>query len=373
METVKLAETGVNTGVFQITNWGGLPTSSAAGLNQDGTLQVSPRDSIVTEYVDDLDDSGAIATLTANTSGTLWGDTSLNGTVRSTDAALILQENVGHVTFTAYQELVGNVSLQGGGLPLNGLDAAMVLRFVVGLDTSFPDVESGTSVHPYKRAAIGRRLAFGEPEVIDGRVQLPLLVSEAADLVAGNLTLEFDPTQIRIAAVTGSELTQDYMIASRIEDGEIRIAFAGTESRGEGQGNILYIAIEPIGDVELVSALTIVSASLNGGLSQAEVADSPAALSLPQVFGLSQNWPNPFNPETQIRYSLPQAADVSLTIYNALGQTISTLVQEHQTQGEYTLYWNARNDVGLSVASGIYFYRLDAGSATITRKMSLLR
>ena len=372
VETVTLWETGVNTAIFQLP--GGAPTSSAAGSAEDGTLQVSPQDLIETDYVDELRDDGSLATLTAATSGTLWGDTSGNGTLRALDASLILQENVGSVTFDAYQTLVGDVSAPGvGAIPLNGFDAVLILRYVVGLEASFPDVESGTPVHPYKRAAIGRRLALGSPEAIDGLVQLPLVVSEAEDLLAGNLTIGFDPAQIRIAGVTGSDLTGNYEVASHVEDGQLRIAFAGTESRGVGQGSILHIAIEPLADVELVSALTIESANLNGGLSPVEVVDSPAALAVPQVFGLSQNWPNPFNPETQIQYTLPQDAHVTLTVYDAVGQTVSTLVQEHQASGQYTVRWDALNQAGQSVASGIYFYRLHTGSITMTRKMSLLR
>ncbi|MBT6149347.1 MAG: T9SS type A sorting domain-containing protein [Gemmatimonadetes bacterium] len=64
---------------------------------------------------------------------------------------------------------------------------------------------------------------------------------------------------------------------------------------------------------------------------------------------------------------------MTLTIYDVAGQTVATLVQDHQASGDYTIRWNARNDAGQSVASGIYFYRLDAGSITMTRKMSLLR
>ena len=378
VETVKLPETGVNTGVFRIA--GGLPTSSAAGSAQDGTLQVSPLDSIVTTYIDELAADGDSTTVAVSSNGTLWGDTSKNGTVRALDASLILQENVDDIVFDAYQTLVGDVSAPGvippvpaRQSPLTSFDAVLILRYVVGLETGFPEVESGAPVHPYKRAGLGRRLAIGAPEAINGRVQFPLLVSEMEDLVAGNLSLAFNPAQIRITGVSGSDVTGDFMIASRVEDGQVKIAFAGTESRGVGQGSILRIAIEPLGDVELVSPLTIASASINGGQSPVDIVDSPEALSLPQAFLLGQNWPNPFNPETQIRYSLPQDTDVRLTIYDALGQTVTTLVKEQQTSGDYTIRWNARNADGYHVASGLYFYRLEAGSVTITRKMSLLR
>lgn len=228
-------------------------------------------------------------------------------------------------------------------------------------------------MHPYKRAAVGRRLALGEPEVVDGSLRLSLLASEVEDLMAGNLTIGFDPEQVRIIEVTGSSATSDYMVFSHVEDGQLRIAFAGAASQDYGQGSILEIAVEPIGGVQVFPLLAIEGASINGGLAPVEVVDSPAALALPQTFALQQNWPNPFNPETQVRYSLDADSDVRLTIFDMTGQTIATLVSEHQVQGSYTVAWDARNDAGQGVASGVYFYRLDAGSNSLTRKMSLLR
>jgi hypothetical protein len=81
---------------------------------------------------------------------------------------------------------------------------------------------------------------------------------------------------------------------------------------------------------------------------------------LPVTFTLSQNYPNPFNPTTNIRYALPQAAHVSVKIYNLLGQEIALLKDEIQMPGSYDVVWNGRNTMGQSVASGVYFYRLQA-------------
>ena len=94
----------------------------------------------------------------------------------------------------------------------------------------------------------------------------------------------------------------------------------------------------------------------------------------PAVFALASNYPNPFNPATTIKYSLPQAADVELTVYNVLGQPVRTLVAEHQSAGRYVVEWDATNDSGHSLSSGMYFYRLAAGGEFLeTRKMLLLK
>lgn len=93
-----------------------------------------------------------------------------------------------------------------------------------------------------------------------------------------------------------------------------------------------------------------------------------ASIGLPSEFGLSQNYPNPFNPGTVIAYSLPEAGYVTLKVFNALGQEVSTLVNGIVEAGNHNVEFNA---VGMS--SGIYYYRLDAGGLTLMKKMMLLK
>jgi len=85
-------------------------------------------------------------------------------------------------------------------------------------------------------------------------------------------------------------------------------------------------------------------------------------------FGLMQNYPNPFNPETAIEYILPNASDITIVIYNLSGEVVERLVETKQPAGYHKVTWNASN-----VASGIYFYRLQAGDFVQTRKMVLLK
>ena len=93
----------------------------------------------------------------------------------------------------------------------------------------------------------------------------------------------------------------------------------------------------------------------------------------PKSFALLQNQPNPFNPETQIGYYLPRACQVKLNIYNVLGQKIRTLFDGHQGIGMQTLLWDGRDEVGVELSSGIYFYRLQADDFHQTKKMTLVK
>lgn len=90
-------------------------------------------------------------------------------------------------------------------------------------------------------------------------------------------------------------------------------------------------------------------------------------------FTLSQNYPNPFNPVTTLQYDVPQDGHIELAIYNILGQKVRSLVSGFQPAGRYRFQWDSRNDAGAIVASGVYLYRLQAGSFVKTRKMLLVK
>jgi photosystem II stability/assembly factor-like uncharacterized protein len=81
---------------------------------------------------------------------------------------------------------------------------------------------------------------------------------------------------------------------------------------------------------------------------------------IPTSFALMQNYPNPFNPSTTIRFSLPTQSSITLKIYNVLGQEIATIVDEMKQAGNYSFQWNGHTDLGIQVASGVYFCRLEA-------------
>ncbi len=94
---------------------------------------------------------------------------------------------------------------------------------------------------------------------------------------------------------------------------------------------------------------------------------------LPKVFSLGDNYPNPFNPMTKISFSLPETQAVKLTVYGLDGRKVAILVNEERSAGTYEVNWMGRDDHGQAVASGTYFYRIDAGPYSQVRKMTLMK
>lgn len=90
--------------------------------------------------------------------------------------------------------------------------------------------------------------------------------------------------------------------------------------------------------------------------------DPLEAPGLPSAFALQQNFPNPFNPQTTIGYALPVLSEVSIEVFNILGQRVAGLVQQKLPAGQYEVTWQGRNNHGQIVANGIYFYRMTAKS-----------
>lgn len=94
---------------------------------------------------------------------------------------------------------------------------------------------------------------------------------------------------------------------------------------------------------------------------------------IPDECKLSQNYPNPFNPETSIEFALPQKTSVAVSVFNVLGQKVKVLVNSEMEGGYHTVRWNGTNNFGHEVSGGIYFYRLQAGDYSSTKKMLMLK
>ena len=91
------------------------------------------------------------------------------------------------------------------------------------------------------------------------------------------------------------------------------------------------------------------------------------------VTSLVGNYPNPFNPETTISFTIPTSGNVTLDIFNVRGQKVKTLVKGHQDAGQHNVVWNGKDDDNHSVSSGIYLYKMKSGRYTSSKKMILMK
>ena len=106
--------------------------------------------------------------------------------------------------------------------------------------------------------------------------------------------------------------------------------------------------------------------TLTGGLSAVENV-------IPTVYGLAQNFPNPFNPQTEIRFDLPHPGKTHLVVYDIRGRKVVDLVNEDMGAGRHHVVWTGKDTAGRGVASGVYYYQLKSGDFVETRRMTLVK
>jgi hypothetical protein len=204
-------------------------------------------------------------------------------------------------------------------------------------------------------------------------------LEDFVELRGYGLSLSYDPAVLEFVGSKVADnllgegsLAQPQVISG--QDGKASIiAFGETAVDGDLGLNLVFRAkIETEG-----SYIEITDGQLRDGTYGVNDLRGPVSVMIetrPEVYALNDNYPNPFNPETTIKYQLPEAGLVTLEVYNMLGQVVRTLVNEHQTAGRYSVQWDAANDNGQSLSSGMYFYHVTAGQEFQgTKKMLLLK
>ncbi|MEM8488324.1 MAG: T9SS type A sorting domain-containing protein [Bacteroidota bacterium] len=284
----------------------------------------------------------------------LAGDASLNGEVSAFDAAMVLQHAAFIDTLSTPSFIAADVS---GNSEVSSFDAALILQRVSGLVDCFP-VDGGCASKHQGDQVIDAAFSWG-PVAPDGMlVHIPLIL----DHVSGSVhALTFE-----IIASEEIDFTSD--IRTRLPEGWI-------VSRGEnaaGHTHITMAGLTPLSADTLLILQTGADAAIKATARLNEqtpqVLDAPALDAIPTQFALQQNYPNPFNPVTTIQYAIEQDVEVTLVVYDMLGREVERLVDGLQNAGTHNVSFNAQ-----ALSSGMYVYRLVAGSYAQTKQMLLVK
>jgi flagellar hook assembly protein FlgD len=302
------------------------------------------------------------------------GDVTNNALVSALDASWILQHVVKLRPFSPEQVMAADVNLSHNGTAVNAFDAGMVLGHVVGKVAYLPwtmpppPLTNINGEDPAPLSVIVASVSGTAGKVVNIPISVP---NDLAGLQSAEMEVQFDAAMLKVRSVSTTNLTNDFMVASNIQDGKVSIAMANGEAILHG-GQILMIEAEILQSSENIT-ITVDKIQLNDKSIMKTTSVGNGQAEIPQTFALMQNYPNPFNPSTTIEYQLPVNGFVELKVYDIAGREVATLVSEMKNAGTHRIAWNAVDDRGTKVSSGVYFYRISAGQFNQIKKMVLLK
>ncbi len=212
------------------------------------------------------------------------------------------------------------------------------------------------------------------------QIKIAVVVDNAVGLDAFGLTFQYPVDKFEFVNIERAALTTAWaQLNARIYEGGKLIvgAFDMKPLAGTLPSELFHLVFKLKKEDVRLNEIQIVKlvADLKGALVNIPVSD-PINL-IPTAFSLHQNFPNPFNPETHIRFDIPKVSNdgvlVSLKIYNITGQLVRTLLNEKREAGVHTVTWDGKNDLGQPAASGTYFYTLIAGEFKSSQKMIMVK
>ncbi len=320
------------------------------------------------------------------------GDANGDGSINIADASCII--NYLFIGGPAPDPLwVGDANSDGS---VNIADASYLINY---LFIGGPPPGEGRGMSPayqtsqrYKGKTPAQIGLSSAPISNDGILNVPVIGKFDVDVSAVQLEIKYDPEEISLSEPALTPRTQGLTICSSSHEGIGKIGIIdlnGEHYISAGTGALVTLRVKGSDwssrFASLTTSLEITKAILVDRdahtipveiLSEMKKSEEDFILgksAVPQEFSLSRNYPNPFNPETEISYGLPRDCDVKLTIYNIAGQKVRTLIDQHQTAGYKVIHWNGKDEQGKPVASGVYFYKIQAGDLSQSRKMLLVK
>ncbi|MFC1513479.1 FlgD immunoglobulin-like domain containing protein [candidate division KSB1 bacterium] len=248
----------------------------------------------------------------------------------------------------------------------------------------FASTASASKVRPVMESGLNKEGSLEAKTDFDFDTEyldLTVTADDIKSLTGYGYRLDFDPTVYELVEIVNGDLLRSNggdvgPMLKHIHNGTIVVAevLTGLENAAQGEGIITTFRFRWIGDDN--SSINISNIDLLDGNSEIThfediLVEKPVAL--PVDYQLMDNYPNPFNPTTTISFALPVTEHVKIEVCNVLGQTIRTLVDTEMKAGVRTVKWDGRNDYGIQASTGIYFYRIQAGSFTEAKKMNLIK
>jgi hypothetical protein len=226
-------------------------------------------------------------------------------------------------------------------------------------------------------------------DIVSGSNEVLKVTSELPEKVAGvQLEIDYDPNTVSLGKPVLTKYNEKFALGYN-DNRQGRLNVVLYHLSPENSSELLQIGVADLIEIPMTahsditaddkSKLRLSTARLATATAQSVPVKGMDGPMLPGSFTLSQNYPNPFNPTTTIEFSI-DAFDgtlgnkrVTLDVFNILGQRVATLLDDVLPPGEHTIEWNATNDNGQRVATGIYLYRLKVGDQSKTRKMLFLK
>lgn len=316
-------------------------------------------------------------------------------------AALIARYVSGIQTFSDEQELAADIN---GDDAVTLQDAVLIARIQVGLESAIntkigewkflpqslkvDSVSVDVDSLDFTAVRVGDFIPVSQDENNDGAlfvekgeerflgkrsqavksIKIPIWL-RGEDVLACQMTVAWDTSRVIWNGIEQS-LPGFVMAYNQIQPGKLRIAMFSSEAVS-GEASLFTLAFWPKGE-NTVCDLTIQDAVLNNVplLNSTKVMDDSM---IKKDFGLENNYPNPFNAQTHIPYSLKNAGHVQVIIYNVCGQMIRNLMNDYINAGTHELLWDGKDQLGMDVSSGIYLIVIENEHEKYVKRMELLR
>ena len=350
-------------------------------INQDGSLLALkfsvPNDleetlfSIQVSHIELNELSGAIDVANGEISinHLHFGDVTQNNDVSMMDAAEILRYLVGDVDLNNYQQVAADVTLDQS---ISALDASVIAQYATGLIDTFSSLGNlnGTG-----ELSVSNNLEYLPGEILE----IPIILNSSDNFLSFEFEVSYDAEQLIYNDIEWSQLSTSFMLEQKFESGSIRLVGSSTtpvdvlgilaiikmQVSQSVDEDYIDLVIEKMRINELEPVFDVI-------VSVAQEVLSNDIVSVPSQYELYQNFPNPFNPTTEIRYALAELSDVVVSVYDLKGRLMKTLISQKQPAGLNKILWDGTDNVGKKVSAGMYLYTIEAGTFRKTKKMIML-